>query len=278
MAILACCESLYALGRMADNSFDACVTDPPYALRMNCIAWDYELPSIELWREVLRVLKPGAHLVSFSSARTYHRAASGIEDAGFEIRDQLMWLNGQGFPKQPTQLKPAHEPICLARKPFKTSEVQNVCDWGTGSLNPESCRVGDRQNARQVSGKKSQKHVYGPIHVDGGKVYDKGRWPSNVLHDGVLENRPYESFFYCAKASPSERGDSTHPTQKPLALMRYLVRLVTPTGGSVLDPFVGSGTTVVACELEGFHSVGIDREAEYIEIAKRRLTALEEAA
>jgi site-specific DNA-methyltransferase (adenine-specific) len=340
---------------MASGSVDAVVTDPPYGLRFMGKRWDYDVPSVEVWAECLRVLKPGGHLLAFAGTRTQHRMACRIEDAGFEIRDMIAWVYGSGFPKSldvskaidkaagaerevivpnpnsrpnmvrvgasvlaprvdapltapatvaacrrqgwGTALKPALEPITMARKPLSGTVAANVLEHGTGAINVDGCRVA-------FAGEDDEQKATAP-----------GRWPANLIHDGgegVLSLFPDTGksaggrtikrsgggnvgsgkksekswtnadpgygdtgsaarFFYCAKASKRERGDSKHPTVKPVALMRYLVRLATPPGGLVLDPFMGTGTTGVASLAEGFRFVGFEREAEYFETAKRRM-------
>lgn len=290
-----------------ENSFDAVVTDPPYdltsgkkggsgqaSLNLNSPAgrarigtggfmgakWDSTgiAFAADTWREVLRVAKPGAHLLAFGGTRTHHRMMVAIEDAGWELRDCLSWIYGSGFPKSAEALKPAYEPIVLARKPVRGTRKSNKVLYGTGGLNIETARV----------------------PVEGST---RGRWPANVLHDGSLEvlaafpaapgqlanrsdnvrktkntfgsfakNAPGDArkdvgsaarFFYCARASSADRGaGNTHPTVKPTSLMRYLVRLVTPQQGIVLDPFAGSGSTGKAAALEGCHFVGIEQQAE----------------
>ena len=286
--------------------------------------WDYDVPQVELWKEVYRVLKPGGHILSFAGSRTYHRMAVNIEDAGFEIRDMLGWLYGSGFPKSHnighkvekykgwgTALKPAHEPIVMARKPFNTSVAENVLTHGTGGINIDECRVGtdeklsigsnNRKNANVNFGMKNDKKKQ--------KQNEQGRFPANIIHDGseeVLEVFEESSrFFYCAKASKAERNmglddfegkyldpqrkvgskggtnprnrgaeskrKNYHPTVKPIKIMEYLVRLVTPKEGIVLEPFAGSGTTLIACKQQGFNYIGIEREQEYCDIAEARL-------
>lgn len=358
-----CLEVLRAIDA---HSIDATVTDPPYGLSFMGKAWDYDVPRVDVWREVLRVLKPGGHLLSFFGSRTYHRGVVQIEDAGFEIRDSLMWLYGTGFPKsltantgmpegQGTALKPAHEPIVLARKPLVGTVAANVQAHGTGGLNIDGCRIEGVPRDPGFVNPSERSDDWGmqrPGLV--GREQPSGRWPANVCLDegaaamldeqsGTLKsgtgaviraagagykpnalgresraigtpNVEYgdsggaSRFFYCAKASRSERdrgcehlppksgGEATdredgsigtenprtgagrtggarnfHPTVKPIALMRWLVRLVTPPGGTVLDPFTGSGTTGIAALEEGFSFIGIERDAEYLAIAEARL-------
>jgi site-specific DNA-methyltransferase (adenine-specific) len=427
-------DCLEVMRSLPENSVDSIVTDPPYELGFMGKNWDSSgiAYNVDMWREALRVLKPGGHMLAFSGSRTYHRMTVAIEDAGFEIRDQIMWVYGSGFPKslnvakaiasgggrpedirrmqmgaeyepsgrgrvnydhgtpsamngsagawQPqtvaarqwqgwgTALKPAHEPICVARKPLVGTVAENVLQFGTGAINIERCRVatngeqpkgsGDRDSYRALEGRTDLL----PTHT-GNMTPETGRWPANFIHDGSAEvvalfpteagggsatqrharredsgwDRPcnlkhdavkqaYEGkgsaarFFYCAKASRKDRNDGTeslpqkvggmvsntsgqhitrrdegyeakpqgnhHPTVKPTDLMAYLVRLVTPPGGLVLDPFMGSGSTGKACMREGFRFVGIDLTTEYSAIAEARIshelakaeTAAEEAA
>ncbi len=373
--------------------------------------WDYDVPSVELWREVLRVLKPGGHLLGFGGTRTYHRMVVNIEDAGFEIRDQVQWIYGSGFPKSMdvskaidkqagitewrettpnpawragnggdavtstgwakpqrppkpvvetddakawqgwgTALKPANEPIVLARKPLEKglTVAANVLKWGTGAINVDASRVA---GAVPVT---TRGNSFGRLNDDGWQESVKefepnaqGRWPANVLVDesaaavldeqsgtlythagkGNYGDRPMSNaygkgwkrpvdqksdsggasrFFYVAKASKRERnagleqaaptvsqgarpnsadasgkfpdhdhrerGGNNHPTVKPVKLMEYLVRMITPPGGVCLDPFMGSGSTGVACLNVGADFIGIEREAEYLEIAEKRIS------
>ena len=414
-------DCLNTMPTMEENSIDAIVTDPPYGLSFMGKNWDHGVPGVAFWREALRVAKPGAHLLAFGGSRTYHRLACAIEDAGWEIRDTIMWVYGSGFPKSHnvskaidreagitewkettpnpawrkgngdgkttstgwakpqrppkpvietplarqwdgwgTALKPAHEPIIMARKPFPGTVAQNVTTWGTGAINVDGGRVESSDvvgasggwgftpdkgwNQNSVKGQTTD--VY---------RHTNGRWPANLIHDGseeVLAGFPVTGpskssqrgavkifeqgdgqwigdsterghndnggsaarFFYCAKASKADRdegcghldlrqtiggggtndpnGDDVcgkygsvkslarnhHPTVKPTDLMRYLVRLVTPPDGIVLDPFMGSGSTGKAAILEGFGFVGIEREREYIDIAKARIGAAVDTA
>lgn len=355
-------DCLDHLKTMSDSSIDSIVTDPPYGLSFMGKKWDYDVPSVEIWAECLRVLKPGGHLLAFAGTRTQHRMAVRIEDAGFEIRDMIAWVYGSGFPKSRnlagdwkgwgSALKPALEPITVARKPLISSLRINVESWGVGALNIDDCRISSTDKPLPFGN---------PTTADGWRLNqrqtdwqpsDIGRWPANLIHDGSQEvlaqfpdapgqqaavsaNAPTSNgfsgavkysgmigridsaeprieidkssarFFYCAKISKADRNEgceqlsdkqggfnsntsgqhitrrdgfvriplkNNHPTVKPTDLMRYLCRLVTPPGGTVLDPFMGSGSTGKAALLEGFSFIGIEREAEYIEIARARLT------
>jgi len=275
--------------------------------------------------EAFRVLKPGGHLLAFGGTRTYHRMACAIEDAGFEIRDCIAWVYGSGFPKSHnlsdewggwgTALKPAFEPIIVARKPLSEKSVAaNVLKYGTGALNIDASRVvaldGYTENA-VTQGINTAQTSY--EHRRERRTFEpsqQGRWPANFIHDGSDEvvrlfpettagkvsdcglqhsgrhggladvgpNIKAESngirghsdnvgsaarFFYCAKADKDDRLKSKHPTVKPIDLMAYLVRLVTQPGGTVLDPFSGSGSTCMACMREGMNCIAIEREEEY---------------
>jgi hypothetical protein len=443
-------DCLEVLRTMPDASVDAVVTDPPYGLAFMGKRWDYDVPSVEIWAECLRVLKPGGHLLAFAGTRTQHRMAVRIEDAGFEIRDMIAWVYGSGFPKSldvskaidkaagrigesvvaikreirrryesqgmtlaafnlacgfeasgylresstwasvlppadkwqamkaalgcgddldllfaeaerevlgqdtkarstsgrsalptiggstvyeswditapatpearqwagwGTALKPALEPVTMARKPFPGTVAANVLEHGTGAINVDGCRID--AEPRSFSGTPNR---HGGQLAGGGEKGEmcpdwtetRGRWPANLITDGSDEvvglfpqttstggsgpaSRGYSSdgrtvsgscaatggfgdtdsaarFFYTAKASRDDRSDgNTHPTVKPTDLMRYLCRLVTPPGGIVLDPFMGSGSTGKAAMLEGFGFIGIEREAAYRAIAERRI-------
>jgi len=345
------------MATLPESSVDAIVCDPPYELTgarpggrseatrgavmggFMGMKWDGTGVAFDLetWRQALRVLKPGGHLLAFSGTRTYHRMACAIEDAGFEVRDQIGWLYGSGFPKSHnltdgwqgwgTALKPAWEPICVARKPLIGTVAANVLAHGTGALNIDGCRVpsdGDTTNARANKG--SGMGYRGDDGERGAWGGELGRWPANIIHDGsdeVLAAFPQAPgqlakassssssrkdqnvygamargsggadprsdtgsaarFFYTAKANGADRteglhtiskaGRNHHPTVKPTDLMRYLCRLVTPPGGTVLDPFMGSGSTLKAAELEGFKAIGIELDPDYIEIARRRIAS-----
>ena len=478
-------DCLDAMKKMPDNSIDAIVTDPPYGLSFMGKNWDFGVPGVEFWKEALRIAKPGAHLLSFGGTRTFHRIACAIEDAGWEVRDTMMWLYGSGFPKSMdiskaidkklgaerevvgvagrsgtkrncmntdfkggeymetlpgseeakkwsgwgTCLKPAYEPIIMARKPIEGTVADNVMKHGVGGINIDECRVpttdnvsthADRGKETRMPGwnyKAKQQHQtpgqklgrfpaniihdgsdevidafdnkltpnftpivlarkpiegtvadnvlkygVGGLNIDecrvpfeseadkasakpqgratakvgalaGGVENDRerteftpkevsGRFPANILHDGSDEvvglfpntgtsagggkhtkgvgdnqqgnafgsysgGQPQDTigygdsgsaarFFYCAKASKSERGEGNiHPTVKPIALMEYLVKLITPEGGIVLDPFMGSGTTGIAAMNLNRGFIGIEKEPEYFNIAKSRIERAE---
>ena len=301
-----------------DSSIDLILADPPYGLKFMGKDWDHGVPGIHFWEQALRVAKPGAHLMAFGGTRTFHRLAVAIEDAGWEIRDTLMWVYGGGYPKSFTALKPAWEPIILAREPLIGTVAENVLKYGTGAINVEGCRVGNTKRVpNRISTKKSQYVYNGGWGKETGKESghnpDIGRWTANLIHDGseeVVGLFPYQKsgkvkpyvinrdkgvvdfnrgltqktgyfpssegsaarFFYCAKASRKERGEgNTHPTVKPLALMKYLITLGLPPGGTVLDPFCGSGTTALACKGLGRNYICIEKELEYYRIACNRL-------
>lgn len=278
-------DSLERLKGFPDNHFDSVVCDPPYGLSLLRKKWDYDVPSVALWTSVHRVLKPGGHLLSFGGTRTYHRMVVEIEDAGFEIRDQVQWIYSQGFPKTHNTLKPANEPICLARKPLsEKTVVQNVARWGTGALNIDASRIPGKPWSTKA-------HTSDSLMVDkrkdlstksdimfrnkpDQKSHPDGRWPANIILDEEIAKVLGEPsrFFYVAKASTRERGEgNTHLTVKPIALMEHLIKLVTPSGGTVLDPFAGSGSTLLAAKRLGFGFVGIEIDKDYAEIARKRL-------
>ena len=308
-------DCLAMLGELEPESADAIVTDPPYGIGFQHERWDssaireaaveagYERLSppeaFEAWcriwaEECRRVLKPGGFLAAFGSPRTSHRLTCGIEDAGLEIRDTLMWLYARGMPKsrrypggRSTTLKPAFEPIVLARRELDGTTEQTIKRYGTGALNIEGCRVEGRHPANVLLGHDpacEEEHCAPGCHVAAADV---------CANEGRSRLAP-SRFLYCPKASRSERdagcerlprraldlfpnggksGDARnfHPTVKPLALMRWLVRLLCPPGGLVLDPTAGSGTTGAAAVLEGRRFVGIELEPAYMEIAAARI-------
>lgn len=307
-------------------SVDAIVTDPPYGLHFMGKAWDKFGSSIGVdhnettersgsmhagkydgrrdrefeefmclaFAHALRLAKPGAHLVAFGAPKRYHRLACAAEDAGWEIRDSLMWLFGSGFPKShnrkgkwqgwSTALKPAYEPIILARKPLiRGWTVGATLDqWGTSSLNVDATRVDGRWPANVVLDADSgalldeqsgqlQSNSGNLRELPGRKVNTYGEYGTRS-DKGRTDSGGASRFYYCAKSSRTERGETNnHPTVKPLALMRWLCRLVTPPGGLILDPFTGSGSTGVAARQEGFRFLGVEQSPEYAEMARKRI-------
>ncbi len=386
---------LDVLKTLSENSVDSVVTDPPYGLEFMGKDWDapwkssevvsitdkstngifhdkgfnhgirfsrglVEMQEFQKWstmwaKEVYRVVKPGGYILVFGGSRTYHRMACAIEEAGFEIRDQIMWVYGSGFPKSMniglalekkgldpagyggwgTAIKPAHEPIVMARKPLIGTVVENILTWGTGAINIDESRVVSDSFDKTIESEDKE------------ETNSKGRFPANFIHDGSEEvvelfprakggvypevrgssdigafsqggthkDKPNQArvmgddgsaarFFYCAKANSKDRnegledfeskqqdlsrkegnpgGDNPrnrgvnkrknhHPTVKPTELMRYLVKLVTPVNGTVLDPFVGSGSTGKAAVIDNFKFIGIEMNEEYVAIAKARI-------
>ena len=394
-------DCLEEMKKLPDKSIDAIVTDPPYELAFMGKKWDASgiAYNVDMWRECLRVLKPGGHLLAFGGTRTYHRMACAIEDAGFEIRDSIHWVYGSGFPKSldiskaidkaakaereiigeidklqsygngansvygdgpdkhpmmlitspstpeakqwsgyGSALKPAHEPVVLARKPLDGCTIaENVLRWGCGGLNVDGCRI----NPGEIvpGGGRSYGACDGvnegwrrPSHADyeSKPPHTAGRFPSNLIHDNspavlaefakagerktghrspttgrenngtfnacketlnefqgsfgsasrffmACEFTPadYAPIVYYAKASKSDRGEgNTHNTVKPTSLIQYLCKLITPPGGTILDPFGGSGTTGLAAMKEGFHYILIEKEPGYCEIARKRIAAV----
>jgi site-specific DNA-methyltransferase (adenine-specific) len=285
-------DSLEILKTFSSNTFDSVVCDPPYGIDFLESHWDGRDTiafSRLFWIEALRVLKPGGHLAAMGAPRTSHRLVCAIEDSGFEIRDSLIWLHSQGFPKgrageHASNLKSAHEPICLARKPLSAnSTANNAGDWDTVPLDIETCHIEAPDHARFA-----QNRARDEIHdTEGGKyigvqspipnVYGApdGRCPAYVVLDGsaaVVDVLPEgaDRFFYCAKASTTDRAGTSHPTVKPVALMEWLVTLVTPVGGHLLDPFAGSGTTGQSALNKGFSATLIEREEQFLADIVRR--------
>ena len=314
-------DCMKQMQKMIDDGIqvDSVVTDPPYGIHFMGKDWDKfkgtkvtksqvvtnlgagmrmttyeENMDFQKWCNewailCLELLKPGGYILAFSSSRTYHHLACGIESAGFEVRDQLMWLYGSGFPKSMnigkgwgTALKPAHEPVVMARKPVEGTVADNVLKHGTGGINIDDCRIDlSEGDDPRLGGKgtwktdKMANNVYGDYEGKESGSNELGRFPANVMHDGLEQE--WARFFYCPKVSKDERNrglnKNNHPTVKPIELMKYLCRLVTPKGGIVLDPFMGSGSTGMAAKDEGFDFVGIEREEEYFGIAEARINA-----
>ena len=343
-------DNRVTLKTLADNSIDAIITDPPYGIDFLGKSWDANTGAVETYQECLRVLKPGGHILAFSAARTYHHLAVTLEQAGFEIRDQIMWIYSSGFPKAQavqgfdgwkTALKPAHEPIALARKPIKTSTKTNMEKWAVGALNIDATRVPyadakdietylnnkkgpmerstatDGEGIGMFEGKVGYKTIKREVSAEE-DLPEQGRFPSNVI--GEILQADYQKYFYCPKVSRKERnigcidpgpqfqvpngfdyrmpsvnnanggqsqvsvveknannGSNNHPTVKPIALMKYLIKLVTPPGGTVLDPFNGSGSTGCAAVELGNTYIGCELDPKYVEIAKKRIEAWYEA-
>jgi len=382
-------NNIDVLKTFPDNHFDSIVTDPPYGIDFLGKSWDANTGALETYQECLRVLKPGGHILAFSAARTYHHLAVTLEQAGFEIRDQIMWIYSSGFPKSQdvgksiertekkradnalgikrskiesgpktncpkcnktlngtnqntceeeqcdlrdalapaqnewagwgTALKPAHEPIALARKPIKLSIAKNCQTHGVGALNIDATRIPYDETGVAGGSGTAEWRTGGPVFQgtdkptagkrtasfhnatgngntqsggDGSGGWEAsqiGRFPSNVLG----EITDYQKYFYCPKVSRRERHigfddpektimaveeklkdkGNNHPTVKPIELMKYLIKLVTPKGGIVLDPFNGSGSTGCAAVELGCEYVGIDLDPAYVEIAKKRIEA-----
>jgi len=266
------------LPRLAQGSCAAVVTDPPYGLGIGGRTWDDDVAFYrETWRAVAQALAPGAPLLAFGGTRTWHRLAMAVELAGYTIGDSLAWLYGEGRPSSQNRLKPAWEPILLA--------------WLGRRCNPlgiDGCRVPGEPRPLVVDRKSIARkgRTYNGGISSGRRVglTEKGRWPANAVHDGssavLAAIGPGARFLYQAKARhPKQRGaDNDHPTVKPLPLMDWLVRLACPEGGTVLDPFAGSGTNMVAAALAGRRAVGIEQSEEYCEIAARRIDALADVA
>ena len=267
-------ECQQALSEMEDDFFHACITDPPYGMGMD--EWDHSVPTVDIWKEVYRVLRPGAFCLSFCSPELYHRMAVAVEDAGFRIKDQIMWMTTTKMPKH-NRLKPAHEPIVVAQKPFKGTIKDNHEKWGCGLIDTDNTRIPwDKKPPtgwvksgakRRTFGKKGKttgtQKEFGTVDAN-----PAGRYPSNIIGEVQPEHQKY---FYAPRATRKEKGDyNNHPTVKPVSLMSYLVKIYAAEETGVLDPFCGSGTTGVACIKENRDFVGIDMTEEYVEISNKR--------
>lgn len=268
-------ECVEYMKTLKDNSIDCCITDPPYGMGME--HWDHSVPNVEVWREVIRILKPGGFCLSFCSPQLYHRMACAVEDAGFEIKDQIMWMVTTKMPKK-NRLKQAHEPIVVAQKPFKGSIQNNFDKWGVGKINVENTRI--PWDGKPPTGWVKDGHKRRTFGKDGkttgtqkefGKVdaNPKGRYPSNIIGEVMSEHQKY---FYAPRVTRKERGEyNDHPTPKPISLMSYLTKVYCPEGQTVLDPFCGSGSTGIGAVLEGRNFIGIEMEKHYCEISEKRI-------
>lgn len=335
-------DCLTVLPTLDAESIDAIITDPPYGINIKNMAWDrpsrldparrpgrrraHADPSgafqtfSEQWASAcLHALKPGAHLAAFAAPRTFHLLTRGLEEAGYELRDVLMWLQSQGYPASyrlpvshsgwGTGLKPAYEPIVLARKPLEGTIAENLAVHGTGAINIQACRIPDPDVTQQqrCAGEGRKR---GPARA----ASAQGRWPANLAlshHPACAAGRcdtrcpvgmlgEAHRYFYCAKPNRRERDAgceklprrkiqtfqigahaeqkakarpvaNIHPTVKPIELMRWIVRLLTPPAGLVLDPFTGSGSTGAAAVLEAARFLGIEQDGEYAQIARARI-------
>ncbi len=267
------------LPKLAGASFDGCFCDPPYGLSFMGKHWDHGVPGKEVWAEVFRVLKPGSFLLAFGGTRTFHRLTCAIEDAGFEIRDCIMWLYGSGFPKHVSCLKPAWEPIIVARKS------------GRGLLNIDGCRVGkeslinhgrwpanlilDEEAAAELDEQSGllTPSSDAPRHHSACKSVAKGAEKARVTIGGPTDSGGASRFFYIPKADTAQRNGSKHPTMKPIDLCAYLAKLILPaSNGRLLVPFSGSGSEVIGAIRSGWNEVvGIEAEAEYAEQSRIRI-------
>jgi DNA modification methylase len=285
-------DALGTLAHLPNSCIDAIVTDPPYGIALGGEAWDrfgdgpdaFERWSSQWAAEASRVLKPGGHLLAFGAPRTFHRLVAGIEDAGLEVRDQLLWLYAQGLPKSPrlpgglgTMLKPAYEPILIARKPLAGTTTDNLKRFGTGALNIEAARVGGASGYWPANVAASHSPECPVALLDGVRI-----GPSRLFFCAKATKREREAGceqlpqraaqLYTGTGRPARERRNTHPTVKPVELMRWLVRLAVPEGGVVLDPFAGSASTGIAAVMEGRRFLGIERESEYVDIACARLS------
>jgi DNA modification methylase len=303
-------DSLKLLPELPENSVEAIITDPPYGIGFGGEAWDggtlTNAATFQHWTTgwaaaALRVLKPGGWLAAFGTPRTAHRLVAGVEDAGFEIRDQVLWLYANGVPKSHhradglgSTLKPAYEPILLARKPLEGATLDaNLVLHGTGALQIDAARVPNQAGGRGFW--PANVTLTHNSHCRPGRC--QADCPVALIDSEPRPGREISRLFYTSKANRAEREAgcealplsevsiyprgagmgpprlvrNTHPTVKPLELMRWLTRLLCPPGGTVLDPFAGSGSTGAACALEGQRFVGIERDERYVPVARARI-------
>jgi adenine-specific DNA-methyltransferase len=274
---LICSDNVTAMRTMAENSIDACITDPPYGMEIADVGWDKNVPPVETWREVYRVLKPGAFVLSFCNPEFYHRMAVNVEDAGFLPRDMVVWMVTTKMAKA-NRLKPAHEPIFVAQKPLDGTIEKNWEKWGCGRINTTTTRVpwDGRPPTGWVKGGVKRRAFGSDVAKAAGQELERedanpdGRYPSNII--GHFDEPEHQKYFYAPRATRKERGEyNDHPTPKPISLMRYLCRVYAPRGGLILDPFLGSGSTAIGALQESCNIVGIDMSQHYIDIAERRI-------
>ena len=234
-----CGDCLLELRNHPTNTFDAVTTDPPYGIGI-AKAWDKNIPPREYWREIFRVLKPGAFCLAFAAPQHYDRLALLLRESGFYIRDMVFWIMAYKMAKA-NGLRPAHEPICVAQKPYEKSIEFNMEKWGVGRINTEGAPW-DKE---------------APEHR-----------PANVVGhlDGEMQRH-----FYAPRVTEQERGHhNNHPSVKPIALMKWLIEIFAPDAGIVLDPFMGTGTTGLAALEAGRRFLGIEQNADYVAIARQR--------
>lgn len=273
-------DTFEVLTGMPDEFVDSICVDPPYGIRYMNNRWDYDVPSVHVWMQALRVLKPGGWIAAFASPRTQHRMACAIEDGGFEIANTLCWLYGQGMPKS-GGLKPAWEPIILARKAGPSRLQIQAARLPSGRY-PSNLLHDGSDDAVSVfpnnnPGCKPHRVKSGAESV--ARLQEKGwgfKGSDKIAGYDDGDDLSAARFFYVAKPNKQDRNEGTtggnnHPCVKPTELMRYLCRLITPAGGTVLDPYMGSGSTGKAAVLDGFNFVGIEREAEHVEVARERI-------
>jgi site-specific DNA-methyltransferase (adenine-specific) len=274
---LICSDNMTAMKAMEDNSIDACITDPPYGMEIAGVGWDHNVPPTATWKEVYRVLKPGAFVLSFCNPEFYHRMAVNVEDGGFRPTDMVVWMITTKMAKH-NRLKPAHEPIFVAQKPLEGTIEKNFAKWGTGKINIDKARVpwDGKPPTGWVKGGSKRRAFGGDVAKAAGTAIERedanpiGRYPSNII--GHFDEPEHQKYFYAPRATRKERGEyNDHPTPKPINLMRYLCRVYAPEHGLIMDPFMGSGSTGIAALQEGKDFIGIDMDQHYVDISQRRI-------